>query len=177
MTLEPAPRPEGAGGSRWYLVRTLTGREAIAQEQLSRQAFVTFLPRQPKTVRHARRLTVTLSAFFPGYLFTHLDLSRDRWRSINGTIGVASLVGPGDRPAPVPRGVVEALAAAADARGVICGPPLEAGQTVRITAGAFADQLAVIERLDGAQRVRVLLDIVSGKVPLDIRREYLSAVC
>ncbi len=175
MTGEPAPHSDGAGGPRWYLVRTLTGRESLAQQQLERQDFTTFLPLQPKTVRHARRIRVTSRAFFPGYLFVQLDLTRDRWRSINGTIGVANLVGHGDRPSPVPKGVVEALAAAADAAGLISGPPLEAGQRVRILAGAFADQLAVIERLDGPGRVRVLLDIVSGKVPLEIRPEFLSA--
>jgi transcriptional antiterminator RfaH len=70
--------------------------------------------------------------------------------------------------------VVEALAAAADQRGVLEGPPLQSGQQVRIIAGAFADKLAVIERLDEAGRVRVLLDIVSGRVPVTIDREMLG---
>jgi transcriptional antiterminator RfaH len=166
--------PPAADGVRWYLVRALTGRENVAVEQLERQGFVTFLPKQPKTIRHARRLTVRLAAYFPGYLFVQLDLARQRWRSINGTLGVAHLVGPSERPAPVPKGVVEALAAAADQRGVLEGPPLQAGQQVRIIAGAFADKLAVIERLDEAGRVRVLLDIVSGRVPVTIDREMLG---
>jgi transcription termination/antitermination protein NusG len=161
-------------GPRWYLVRALTGRETFAVEQLERQDFVVFLPKQPKTIRHARRLTVRLAAYFPGYLFVRLDLAAQRWRSINGTLGVAYLVGPGERPAPVPEGVVEALMEAADARGVIEGPPLQAGQTVRIIAGAFADRLAIIERLDDAGRVRVLLDIVSGRVPITIGRDMLG---
>jgi transcriptional antiterminator RfaH len=168
------PDPPADGGVRWYLVRALTGREAFAVEQLERQGFVTFLPKQPKTIRHARRLSVRLAAYFPGYLFVQLDLTRQRWRSINGTLGVSHLVGAGERPAPVPKGVVEALAAAADARGVLEGPPLQAGQQVRIIAGAFADKLAVIERLDEAGRVRVLLDIVSGQVPVTIGREMLG---
>jgi transcriptional antiterminator RfaH len=166
---EAAPR-----GARWYLVRAITGRESFAVEQLGRQGFATFLPKQPKTVRHARRLTVKLAAYFPGYLFVQLDLTKQRWRSVNGTLGVAYLVGPGERPAPVPTGVVEALIAAADAQGVLEGPPLQAGQKVRIIAGAFADKLAIIERLDDAGRVRVLLDIVSGRVPVTIAREMLG---
>ena len=168
------PPPADGGVVRWYLVRAITGRENLAVEQLERQGFVTFLPKQPKTIRHARRLTVRLAAYFPGYLFVQLDLARQRWRSINGTLGVAHLVGPGDQPAPVPMGVVEALAAAADARGVLEGPPLQAGQQVRIIAGAFADKLAVIERLDEAGRVRVLLNIVSGRVPVTIDREMIG---
>lgn len=161
---------------RWYLVRTLTGRELTAAQQLERQGFRAFLPKQLKTISHARRLRLVRAAFFPGYLFVRLDLGRDRWRSVNGTIGVAHLVGQGERPTAVPAGVVEGLIAAADSRDVICGPSLKAGQPVRITAGAFTDRLGVIERLDGAGRVRVLLDIVNGRTPLDIGREFLSAV-
>jgi transcriptional antiterminator RfaH len=169
----PPPAPP-RDGPRWYLVRALTGREAFAVEQLERQGFVVFLPKQPKTIRHARRISVRLAAYFPGYLFVRLDLAAQRWRSINGTLGVAHLVGTGERPAPVPAGVVEALVEAADARGVIEGPPLQAGQRVRIIAGAFADNLAIIERLDDAGRVRVLLDIVSGRVPVTIGRDMLG---
>jgi transcriptional antiterminator RfaH len=174
MPAEPNPPPSADDGRRWYLVRAQTGREMTAADQLGRQGFSTFLPKQMRTVRHARQLRVALGAYFPGYLFVRLDLGRDRWRSINSTIGVAHLVGPGERPSPAPVGVVEALIEAADAEGVIQGPPLQAGQKVRITAGAFADQLAIIQRLDAAGRVRVLLDIVAGKIPLDLQRAYLS---
>lgn len=174
MPADPFTPQSRTTGSRWYLVRALTGRETFAVEQLERQGFATFLPKLPKTIRHARRLSVRLAAYFPGYLFVQLDLTRQRWRSINGTLGVAHLVGSGERPAPVPKGVVEALIEAADERGVLEGPPLQAGQKVRIIAGAFADKLAIIERLDEAGRVRVLLDIVSGKVPVTIGREMLG---
>lgn len=117
---------------------------------------------------------MTLAAYFPGYLFVRLDLARQRWRSVNGTRGVAHLVGGSGGPSPAPKGVVESLIEAADAQGVLSGPPLQAGQRVRIIAGAFADQLAIIERLDEAGRVRVLLDIVSGRVPVTLRRDFLG---
>jgi transcriptional antiterminator RfaH len=172
MSAETAPTD--AAERRWYLVRALTRREPFAAEQLQRQGFTTFLPRQPKTVRHARRIRVTLAAYFPGYLFVELDVGKQRWRSINGTLGVAHLVSSGERPSPVPRGVVEALIEAADDAGVIEGPPLQAGQRVKIIAGAFADQLAVIERLDDAGRVRVLLEIVGGQVAVTLRRGLVS---
>ena len=170
-----ATRPAGSPeGRRWRLVRTHARREAFAAEQLQRQGFRVFLPRQLKTVRHARRITVALAAYFPSYLFVELDLAEDRWRSVGGTLGVAHLVSQGERPAAVPRGVVETLLEAADERGVLTGPPLKAGQTVRITAGAFADQLAVIERLDDAGRVRVLLEIMGAPAPVSLRRDYLA---
>lgn len=177
MSIEVAPASSFARaeeGPRWRLVRALTGREVFAAEQLERQGFVAFLPKQLKTVRHARKVRVALGAYFPGYLFVELDLARDRWRSVNGTLGVSHLVGSEDRPTPVPRGVVEALIEAADDRGVLAGPPLSAGQKVRIIAGAFADKLAVIERLDEAGRVRVLLDIIDRQVAVTVARDFLS---
>lgn len=159
---------------RWYLVRTLTGREMTAAFQLERQGFEVFLPKQMKTVRHARRVRSVLAAFFPGYLFVSLDLGRDRWRSINGTLGVAHLVGQGDRPTAAPHRVVQGLRDMVDERGVFTTPMFKPGQDVRVAAGPFVDHLAVIERLDGAGRVRVLLALVNGRVPVDLPQEFLE---
>jgi transcription elongation factor/antiterminator RfaH len=177
MSTEAAPAPHAPlqEGPRWRLVRALNGREVFAAEQLERQGFRTFLPKQLKTVRHARKARIALGAYFPGYLFVELDLAKHRWRSVNGTLGVSHLIGPEERPTPAPRGVVEALIEAADARGVLTGPPLQAGQKVRIIAGPFADKLAIIERLDEAGRVRVLLDIIERHVALSVTRAFLNA--
>ena len=138
---------DSAGERRWYLVRSLVGRELVAEGQLRNQGFSTFLPKQLKTIRHARRLRVALSAFFPAYLFVRLDLGRDRWRSVNVTLGVACLVGPAASPTPVPSGVVEALIAAADARDVLAGPQLCAGQ-VRQRLGV-GEAVVGVQEADG----------------------------
>ncbi|MEO8113424.1 MAG: transcription termination/antitermination NusG family protein [Phenylobacterium sp.] len=159
---------------RWYVVKTLTRREIYAAQQLENQGFATFLPKQVKTVRHAHKVQTGFAAFFPGYLFVQFDVERDRWRSVNGTFGVSHLVMQGERPIPAPVGVIEDLIAATDDRGVLTdGPWLEVGQRVRITQGPFADQLATVERLNNAEGVRVLLEIMGGQVPIDARREDL----
>jgi transcription antitermination factor NusG len=67
----------------------------------------------------------------------------------------------GDRPHPVPRRVVEALIAAADTRGILqLGGKLQVGGPVRLMAGPFAEQLAILDHLDDSGRVRALLDIL-----------------
>jgi transcription antitermination factor NusG len=66
-----------------------------------------------------RKLSTVEAPFFPRYQFIVLDLARHQWHSVNGTIGVSRLVMCGDRPHPVPPGVVEAVIEAADARGVL----------------------------------------------------------
>jgi transcriptional antiterminator RfaH len=160
-------------GARWYLVHSAPNREELAFQQLTRQKFTGFLPKLVKSVRHARRIQTKLAAYFPGYLFVQLDLARDRWRSVNGTFGVAYLVGPGELPQPVPVGVVEALLSCSDDRGVITLGEFQRGQRVRMTAGPFAEQIGVLDRLDATGRVRVLLEIMGGLTPVEARRDFL----
>ncbi len=167
-----------AGGPRWFAVHSLPRREAGAQRQLENQGFHTFLPRCLKTRCHARKLETVLAPIFPRYLFVVLDLDRDRWRSVNGTFGVARLVMMGgDRPQPVPHGVVEALIALADGRDVLRfdgGGRLAVGQKVRILAGPFAERIGLLQRLDGNGRVRLLLNIMGGRIGVTLPSAALA---
>ena len=67
----------------------------------------------------ARQLRTVRMPLFPSYVFVRLDLERDRWRSVNGTYGVARLVMADGRPVPVPKGVVKSLLDLRDANGVV----------------------------------------------------------
>ena len=161
-------------GERWYVARTQQGRELRACLQLNNQNFRTFLPRGLRTIRHARKFTTVTVPFFPQYLFVVLDLTRDRWRSINGTTGVTSLIMRGELPHPVPHGVVETLTTFADVRGLLrFGANLRRGERVRLIAGPFAERLATCERLDDQGRARVLLEIMGAQVSVQVRRDYL----
>jgi transcriptional antiterminator RfaH len=114
------------------------------------------------------------AAFFPRYLFIVLDLARHQWRSVNGTIGVSRLVMRGDEPQPVPRGVVEALIEAADARGILqLGSKLRLGEPVRLMAGPFAEQIAILDKLDDSGRVQVLLHILGRPVAVSTHANSL----
>jgi transcription elongation factor/antiterminator RfaH len=156
-----------APGERWYAVQCLAHREGAAASHLSHQGFTVFLPRRQKTRRHARKLDTVLVPFFPGYLFVTFDAARVQWRSINGTYGVARMVMQGDAPLAVPRGIVEALQAACEDGDILNhSVALKPGQSVRIMTGAFADFLGRLEQMDDRGRVRVLLDIMGGRVPI-----------
>ncbi len=159
---------------RWYAVHAQPNREVRAKSQLENQGYEVFLPRRLKTVRHARKLTNVAAPFFPRYLFVRLDLAQHRWRSVNGTFGVSSLVMQGEKPHPVPRGVVEALIASVDTGGFLCfKESLALGTQVRLAAGPFAEQLGILDRLDDSGRVRVLLDIMGAAVPVYVERKFV----
>ena len=162
-------------GERWFVAQTLSNRENIATSNLERLGFRTFAPRFWRTVRHARKSRNVLAPIFPSYAFVILNLDRDRWRSINGTVGVASLLMAAELPMAVPRGVVEALISRRGSVGPIgFHQDLKIGQTCRILSGPFAETLCQLDHLDDRGRVRVLLEIMGGKVPAHLDRSVLG---
>jgi transcriptional antiterminator RfaH len=113
----------------------------------------------------------TLQPLFPGYIFIVVDLSKQRWRSINGTFGVASLIMGAEQPRPVPPGVVEGLVALRESSGIVrIDDGLEIGQKVRILSGPFAETLCRLAHLDDRGRVRVLLEIMGMEVAAQLDR-------
>jgi transcription antitermination factor NusG len=109
------------------------------------------------------------------YLRYHRSLSKHRWRSINGTFGVASLIMGGEQPMPVPPGVVEALVASCESHGVVrLDDGLEIGQKVRILSGPFAETICRLAHLDDRGRVRVLLEIMGMEVATQLDRSAIA---
>jgi transcription antitermination factor NusG len=162
-------------GERWFVARVLAHQENRAQLNLHRLGFRNFLPRLRRTVRHARKLRDTLSPLFPGYIFVIIDLSKHRWRSINGTFGVASLIMGAEQPMPVPPGVVEALVASyANCGAIRLEDGLEIGQKVRILSGPFAETICRLAHLDDRGRVRVLLEIMGMEVATQLDRSAIA---
>ncbi len=122
-------------------------------------------------------LKTTLAPLFPRYLFIVLHLQRDRWRSVNGTHGVATLVMQREGPVPVIRGAVETLLASSASSGVVlfCSA-MRPGQRVQFVAGPFAEQLGTLEQLGNAGRVRVLVEMMSGRIPVELERSDVIPV-
>jgi hypothetical protein len=79
----------------------------------------------------------------------------------------------GSLPLPVPQGIVEALISATEPSGLLRPAMLLPGQTVRVIAGAFLGQLGLLDRVDGASAVRILLEIMSRQVPVRLGRDQI----
>ena len=162
-------------GERWFVARVHPHRESSAQFNLDRQGFRSFAPRTRRIVRHARKLRNVLAPLFPGYIFVILDLSKDRWRNVNSTFGVASLITGVEQPIPVPCGIVEALVTASEASGILSlDDDLSIGQKVRILSGPFADALCRLVHLDDRGRVRVLLEFMGTEVTAQLDRSCIA---
>lgn len=163
-----------AAEKRWYVARTQRHAEGHAVANLEKQNFRTFYPRFRKSRRHARRVEIVLAPLFPNYIFVELDLSRNRWRSVNSTRGVTHMLMQGEMPQAVARGVVESLQLRMRVDGTVdLTPRLEIGQSVRVAYGPFADFVGTLHQLDSAGRVRVLLSLLGRSVSVALNGEAL----
>lgn len=162
--------------SRWFAVRALPQREHIALLHLHRQGFGAFLPRVEKTSRRGPHIHSRASPFFPGYLFVSLALTRDRWRSVNGTLGVQRLVSFGDRPAPAPRGMVEEMIRRTTENGVLqLNEEFEAGDRVRLVGGPFDGLVGIFMSAADGDRVSILLGMLAREVAVTAPRAGVTA--
>ena len=162
----------------WCVVQTQANGEAKAAEHLRRQGYEIYLPRYLKRRRHARKVDFVAKPLFPRYMFVAIDIATQRWRSIQSTSGVARLVTNGDEPAAVPEGVVRALRAREDAKGLVkldAVPAFTPGDKVRVLGGAFIDNAGLFDGMADHDRVSILLEMLGRKVRVVLDADLVAA--
>lgn len=151
-----------SNGKAWYLVYTKARGENLAQENLNRQGFTTYLPLMKRNKRVRGKYCPIIEALFPRYLFIQLDTKTDNWMPIRSTIGVSNMVRFGSIPAQVPQSLVDELLLNNDEDGVYVEPDkvFEKGDEIEFIEGAMSGYRAIFEKYVSAERIAVLLDIV-----------------
>lgn len=158
----------------WYLLHTKPRQEAIAAENLLRQKFRVFFPLYRRNRRKRGRWVTLEEPLFPGYLFIHVDLTRQNGAPIRSTKGVSGLVRFGLEPAPVPDAVVEALMQKVQDKTDEAPPLFKSGDAVNIVAGGFTGLQAIFQAEKGADRVLLLLDWLGRRMPVIVHRDAVA---
>lgn len=171
-----AAEADSLEAKRWYVVQAQPGREQLALLHLARQNFQAFCPTRLRVGRCAHKRVTITAPFFPGYLFVRLDLGIERWRSINGTVGVMRLVGLGTgcRPTPLPAGFVERLRNFQNGNGE-AADPLHAGDRVRVIGGPLDDLCGVVGAASDDERITILLSLLGKETRVNLGRGSLAA--
>ncbi|MDE2088973.1 MAG: transcription/translation regulatory transformer protein RfaH [Gammaproteobacteria bacterium] len=145
----------------WYLVYTKPRREILAQENLDRQGYMTYLPLMRSRRRRVDRLILVTEPLFPRYLFVHLDAQTDNWAPIRSTLGVVGLVRFGPQPARAPDDLIDLLKSRDGPDGIqtLPMPDFHRGDAVRITEGTMAGYQGIFLAKSGRERVVILLEI------------------
>ena len=149
----------------WCVVATKPRQELLAQSNLARQGYATFLPRLRLRRRRRGKWQAVTEPTFPGYVFVALEFGLNDMAPIRSTQGCRGLVRFGEQPAAVPQEIIQALQL--DARAQLM-PGEEAkdlfspGDVVMIEEGPFQGLSAIYKMNKGADRVQALLTILGS---------------
>lgn len=161
--------------NQWYLIQFKPKSHRLAEHNLHRQGFQTFLPMQKITRRTASRFVSDLKPLFPGYMFVSVNSELAPWRTINSTIGVSRLVSFEGKPKPLPLQLISGLMLRCDASGTILPPKsLNEGNSVEMLTGPFANFVATVATIDPEQRIWVLLDFMGQKARMQVSADPLQ---
>ena len=101
----PAQQIDGADEGRWFVISVNKNQERFAANHLRQAGHLTYCPLR---VIVSRKAGTVARPFFPGYVFANVQADAD-WRDIFLTPGVKAVVGGGERPRPLPAGVVREI--------------------------------------------------------------------
>ena len=165
---------------RWYVACTKPGGERLAESNLARQGFETYLPRvAKKTKTKTKALGLVTVPLFPRYIFIRVDLNAAPWRAINSTYGISRLVAFGDRPAPVANAVIEEIRGRELEDGLVSlaqAQPFTPGEAVSIAGGAFEDRTGIFQCRTDKDRVRILLSLLGRDLTVSVPAETVRRV-
>ena len=153
-----------ASGRKWYVLRTKPQKERLVASQLRLRDVEVYFPtyRRPENGKRPTRE----SAFFPGYVFVHVNLDQIGSSALSWIPGLHGLVQFGQRPAVIAEYLManlRARLAVVQRAGGRAFTGLEKGDAVCVTRGPFSGYNALFDaRLPGHKRVRVLLALLCG---------------
>ncbi|WP_274126886.1 transcription termination/antitermination protein NusG [Abyssibius alkaniclasticus] len=164
-------------GTSWFLAQLKPNCAKIADKNLKRQGFKTFMPLEEETRQRNGKFVTAMRPLFPGYIFVAFDAACGFWRAVNSTYGITRLVSLGKEPTAVPRDLVSQLMLRCDAKGKFLPPKLlKPGDQVTLTKGPFANFVAEVENIAPNRRVWVLMEVMGAQTRVAVGADQLRAV-
>ncbi len=160
----------------WYVLHSKPKKEGQVATYLRSNGIEVFFPAAP--VKPVNPRALRLRAYFPGYLFTHVDLDQVGISTLKWVPGVSGLVQFGGEPAVVPDNFIyelkcriEALAAA----GGLHLDGLKQGDALRITSGPFSGCEAIFDlMLDDRERVQVFIHWLGRRLKMQVNANAIA---
>jgi transcription antitermination factor NusG len=161
--------------SRWFAVRTATGREKSVASQLQGKGLEDFVPVYRTRRRYSDRMKELELPLFPGYIFCRFDF--DNRLPVLVTPGVQLIVGFGKMPTPVADSEIEALR-----RVVASGAAqphhqyLTIGERVRVREGSLAGVEGILVDVKNSWRIVLSVELLQRSVSVELDRAAIEPV-
>lgn len=171
---------------QWYVIHTLTGKEAKVKESIERRikteemgdlvGEVSIPSEKVSEVKKGKKSTIT-RMFYPGYVLIQIGLYNDdgkinerAWYFVHDTPGAIGFIG-GERPMPLRGAEVESILHQIDEKKERVKPKVafEPGETVKLTDGPFLNFSGVIEEVDPERgKLKVSVAIFGRTAPVEV---------
>ncbi|MDA0361799.1 MAG: transcriptional activator RfaH [Proteobacteria bacterium] len=162
---------------KWFILQVKPNSHRLAERNLNRQGFESFLPLHKISKHKYNRYIEDLRPLFPGYMFVAFDPESGSWRQINSTIGVSKLISFGDQPSQIPLDLISGLMARCSSDGKLLPPnQLNKGDAVKLLTSPFANYIAKVETIDPDQRVWVLMELMGRVTRISVDPNQLLTV-
>ena len=162
---------------KWFILQFKPNSHRLAERNLHRQGFESFLPLHEVTKHKYNRYVSDLQPLFPGYMFVAFNPESGPWRQINCTTGVSKLVSFGDQPSPIPLDLISGLMERCNSVGKLLPPnQLNKGDAVQLLTGPFANYIAKVETIDANQRIWVLMELMGRVTRISVDPNQLLTV-
>ncbi len=161
--------------SRWFAVRTASGREKSVATQLQAKGLQEFLPVYRTRRRYSDRTKELELPLFPGYIFCRFDFNNRLPVLI--TPGVQMIVGFGKMPTPVADDEIENLQ-----RVVASGAAqphdhfLTVGERVRVKEGSLAGVEGILVDVKNSWRIVLSVELLQRSVSVELDRAAIEPV-
>ena len=151
-------------GKKWFVAQVKPNSYDLANRNLERQGFETFLPKMSVTNRNNNKFVAKEVYVFPGYIFVSFDTKLATWNRINSTYGVSRLISFNKKPAEIPSNLIFELKKRYYSNQPLPeNDKLQTGDRIKMYTGPFADFFAKIESVDNNSPIWVLLEY-AGKI-------------
>lgn len=163
----------------WYVAYTKPRQEEVAETNLARQNFQTYLPLF-KTLKKAvhDEPQLTLEPMFPRYIFFKPGTPKQSIAAARSTRGVNALVSFGSRLAVIQENGLEAIKLIEERRnqaGLQIVSPFQPGRRVRLRNSALNGAEGLVQAVS-AKRVMLLMEILGRTKTIKVEHGQLELV-
>ena len=162
-----------ADNGPWFALRVKPNHEKRVSELIGYMELDEFLPLYRVRRRWGQRVQDIDVPLFPGYVFSRFE--RRSWSRIANTPGVIDVVRFGSTLASVENSEIQALQTAYRSKAAMSPSiHIEAGQTVRVTAGPLTGVDGILLESKGVARLVLSVTLLRRSVLVEVDRSWVT---
>jgi transcription antitermination factor NusG len=153
----------------WYAVFTRSRQEKLATLTLKSLGIRNFLPLIEEERQWSDRKKLVEIPLFPGYLFVQIPRTVEAQLTVRKVPGVVNFVGNQNGPLAVPESELDSVQAVLS-RGSGCSPCpfIQAGDRVRVVAGALAGIEGTLLRHGAQSKLIISVEMIKRSVSVNV---------